>query len=257
MQEKEDLTITPIDLSRSIPLYQQVYMNLVTLIQTGQVKAGDMLPPEMELSKKFKVSRQTMRDALGMLEAEGLILRTAGLGTVVTEQINRSQYFLKQSFSYQMREKGIQLRTKVIKQNARVINFRSPIPLREKKGAQAMELFRLRYAGKEPLGIQMTTVIIDSCPELLNVDFSSASLYELLIQKYQFTFKRIDHTVKAVLADDTQKSLLRLKAPTALLFINSTTYLLNEEPIETTTSFLLSKYFTQKTSYQFNQKISK
>ena len=42
-------------------------------IVRGELKAGDALPPETELMRQFGISRPTLREALRILEAEGLI----------------------------------------------------------------------------------------------------------------------------------------------------------------------------------------
>lgn len=42
-------------------------------IVRGELKADDALPPETELMKQFGISRPTLREALRILEAEGLI----------------------------------------------------------------------------------------------------------------------------------------------------------------------------------------
>lgn len=42
-------------------------------IRAGELTPGDQLPPERELTKQLGVSRVTVRDALRMLEANGLI----------------------------------------------------------------------------------------------------------------------------------------------------------------------------------------
>jgi DNA-binding FadR family transcriptional regulator len=42
-------------------------------IVTGELKADDALPPEPELMRQFGISRPTLREALRILESEGLI----------------------------------------------------------------------------------------------------------------------------------------------------------------------------------------
>lgn len=50
-------------------------------IVTGGLKPGDKLPPEGELLTVFKVSRPTLREAMRMLEADGLISINRGVRT--------------------------------------------------------------------------------------------------------------------------------------------------------------------------------
>jgi DNA-binding FadR family transcriptional regulator len=47
-------------------------------IVRGELKADDALPPESELMKQFGISRPTLREALRILEAEGLIVVRRG-----------------------------------------------------------------------------------------------------------------------------------------------------------------------------------
>jgi GntR family transcriptional regulator, transcriptional repressor for pyruvate dehydrogenase complex len=51
----------------------EIVSQVIALIRGGKLVAGDRLPPERELAETFGVSRVTVRDALRVLEAMGLV----------------------------------------------------------------------------------------------------------------------------------------------------------------------------------------
>lgn len=66
------------------PKYQSVADALRHDIATGLYRDGDTLLTEVELKDKFGVSRQTIRQAISLLENDGLVVRRRGSGTYVT-----------------------------------------------------------------------------------------------------------------------------------------------------------------------------
>lgn len=60
-----------------------VVAELVELIVTGQIKEGDLLPPEGPLSEHFGVSRTVLRESVKRLEEKGLVIVSQGRGTQV------------------------------------------------------------------------------------------------------------------------------------------------------------------------------
>ncbi len=70
-----------------IPLYEQIYKHLLSEVQSGQLKSGDRVPSENELSEQFGVSRITSKKALEKLVQTGIIERTQGKGSFVAEQL--------------------------------------------------------------------------------------------------------------------------------------------------------------------------
>jgi GntR family transcriptional regulator len=65
------------------PLYAQAYDRLLALIQQGELQPGDQLPAETHLADQMGISRATLREALRLLEEEGVIVRRQGVGTFV------------------------------------------------------------------------------------------------------------------------------------------------------------------------------
>ncbi len=54
-------------------VFEQVSNEIKKQISKGTLKPGDRLPPEGELAKSFQVSRQTIREAMRILELSGFI----------------------------------------------------------------------------------------------------------------------------------------------------------------------------------------
>lgn len=69
-------------LSRT-PVPQSVARKLQTMILDGELKAGEKIPSQRELSERFGISRASLREALLTLETVGLIRTEAGRGTFV------------------------------------------------------------------------------------------------------------------------------------------------------------------------------
>ncbi|HML46713.1 MAG TPA: GntR family transcriptional regulator [Clostridia bacterium] len=66
--------------------YQIVLDDITTLIENNAYCPGSMLPTEKELAAHYGVSRSTIQKTLGTLVLKGMITRTAGKGTFVTER---------------------------------------------------------------------------------------------------------------------------------------------------------------------------
>ena len=62
-----------------VPKHQQL-RNILTELVTSELQPGDMLPSERQLCADYGVSRITVREALGQLVSEGLLVRTQGKG---------------------------------------------------------------------------------------------------------------------------------------------------------------------------------
>jgi len=65
------------------PLYRVVADQIEARIAKGVYAVGTQLPPEPALEQEFRVSRITVRQALGLLKRRGILVSQSGLGTVV------------------------------------------------------------------------------------------------------------------------------------------------------------------------------
>jgi GntR family transcriptional regulator len=75
------------------PLYQQIKALITQSLQSGEWKPGELIPSEVELASRFKVSQGTVRKAIDELATENLVVRRQGKGTfVATHHEARAQY---------------------------------------------------------------------------------------------------------------------------------------------------------------------
>lgn len=70
-------------LSSRIPVYLGVYNSLYSDIVNGVYAAEEFLPSEPNLAETYGVSRNTLRQALAILNEDGLISKSQGKGTLV------------------------------------------------------------------------------------------------------------------------------------------------------------------------------
>lgn len=74
-----------------LPKHQIVTNWLREQIRTGALARGDRISSENELAAQFGVSRQTIRQALGALETDGLLSRARGSGTFVRAGLSEAR----------------------------------------------------------------------------------------------------------------------------------------------------------------------
>jgi GntR family transcriptional regulator, transcriptional repressor for pyruvate dehydrogenase complex len=64
-------------------LYEEISAQIISMIQSGELKPGDRLPPEKKLAEDMDVSRTAIREALRSLESMGYIRSKVGGGTYI------------------------------------------------------------------------------------------------------------------------------------------------------------------------------
>ena len=83
--EQNPILHSALSLDSDIPLYAQLVGIIKRNISTGVLAVGALLPSEAELCRCLNISRNTVRQAIGELEDEGLVVRKRGRGTFVAD----------------------------------------------------------------------------------------------------------------------------------------------------------------------------
>lgn len=88
----EGLEDLKVDTVNRKTLAKQVIERIVHLLSSGQLRAGDKLPTEMELMDILHVSRPVLREALSSLETLGVITRKTRGGTYFNDKIGMQPF---------------------------------------------------------------------------------------------------------------------------------------------------------------------
>lgn len=83
----------------AVTLQEQLYNEISEQIKSGKYKPGERIPPELQLSEMYKVSRVTVRNAIQQLVDENLLMKKHGKGTFVKPHIYTEEFFSCGSFT--------------------------------------------------------------------------------------------------------------------------------------------------------------
>ena len=184
--------------------------------QLNGAKAGDPVPSETELAAQSGVSRLTARQAVKLLEAEGLVYRVAGSGTFATggRGAHRTMGELR-SFTEEMRQRGISVASRVLEQgwDAPDAGVRADLELAE--GSRVVRIARVRLGNGKPLAVE-TAQLHPRCSFLLDFDLSTMSMHALLEARGIVPTQAIG-TLVVVAAGERDSELLEIEEGSPVL----------------------------------------
>ncbi|HMN22560.1 MAG TPA: GntR family transcriptional regulator [Ottowia sp.] len=218
------------------PLYQQIKGLILQGLQQGEWKPGEVIPSEMELAARYRVSQGTVRKAVEELAAEHLLVRRQGRGTfVATHAARQVQYrFLRlhpdqgtiDSEGPAQRDFVECRRQRASADVARALGLRT--------GDAVLQARRLLRFGGVP------TILEDlwlpggpfkglTAERLMDYH---GPMYALFESEFGVRMVRADERIRAVLPDAAQAALLDVTVATPLLSVERIAYTYNDVPME-------------------------
>ncbi|MDF2626663.1 MAG: GntR family transcriptional regulator [Symbiobacteriaceae bacterium] len=202
-----------------IPLYYQIKARLLEAIENGQLKPGDRVMSERELTTQFGVSRMTARQALTEMESQGFLFRVQGKGTfVATPKLEQPLAGLT-SFTEDMRRRGLEPAARVISAEETVAGRKVARALGVGETASIYRLERLRLAGGEPMALEVSHIPSSFVPGLLDRGPVEHSLYRVLDERYGLQLIRANQSLEAVAANPYEAEVLKVREGTPLLLL--------------------------------------
>lgn len=220
------------DRSSPTPLYLQIAQRLYHDVATGQLRPGATIGSEAELTKRFGVSRVTLRQAIALLVEHGVVTRRHGKGTYVhaapvdyplQDLVGTTQVFSSQGRDWRSRVVSLR-RIRATEEAARLLQ----VP----PGERITEICRVDYAGKDALAVAYMRLPMAVARDLTPDDVERKPLYPLLAEKTGITADLAHQTMRAAQATPEVAELLKLEPTAAVMVVTRVTLASDGRPLE-------------------------
>ena len=218
------------------PLYQQIKGLILQSLQAGEWRPGELIPSEMELAARFKVSQGTVRKAIDELAAENLVMRRQGKGTfVATHSAQQVQYrFLKLhpdvgDLQGEGRAQRSILECKRVRAPAEIARL-----LALRSGDTVVQIRRVLAFSGTPTILEDIWLPGHAFKGLTAEQLATCQgpTYAMFESDFGVRMVRADEKLRAVLPDESQAQLLDVTTQTPLLSVERIAYTYNDIPME-------------------------
>ena len=162
------------DRASPVPLWSQVGDDLRRRIAGDEFTAG--FPGELSLTEQYEVSRHTIREALRVLRAEGLVSSGRGRASTVAGPHYRQSLGALYSLFETLEEQGAAQRSEVLRLGL-TTNGTVAAYLGLPATTELVVLERVRYADDEPLAHDTSWLPALLAASILDADFARTGLY--------------------------------------------------------------------------------
>lgn len=219
-------------LKKSVPLYIQIAESFADQIESGELAPGTRLMGEREMSEVLSVQRETVRQALTMLQNQGLIQRRHGSGTFVAEpKIERAAGRLF-PFTWAMQRKGFSPGARVIRMERTLCNPAVAHELDLQVSSVIYQMERLRFLNQEPVVIENVFIPAELFPDMERFDLNMRSLYEVFETEYGSRVSQARQSLEAVVAFEFEADLLGIKKGDPLMLERRLTFDQHDRRVE-------------------------
>ncbi len=212
------------------PLYVQLMDELEASIRNGVYKPGDKIMTEAEMAREYGVSLITVRKAVGSLMEKGLVVRKQGKGTFVTKPKYSRNMKKLQSFTEMCEQMGVKPGARVLENRLIAADKKVADRLGIEPGSNVVYISRLRLADGEPVQVEKSYFPLKYA-FLLEEDLNNGSMFECLKEKAGAKVASSEKMIELCRATAEEAALMDVKKGDYLLFVKSTAYDENGEPM--------------------------
>lgn len=210
--------------STKIPFYKSMYKNIKEKIEKDLYPVGMFLPTEEELQMEYSVSRTTVRRAIALLQADGLIKVRQGYGTeVVRSKVSQCLNEIT-SVSESLRKKGHEVGVGNMHIERVFATYELAEELGIEVGAPVILISRIQTSDGVPIAIAKNYIVEKYVPGLIDEKEDIISLYRYINEKHSLEITKVEDRLSACSATFDEAVALGIETKTALILVNRVCY---------------------------------
>jgi len=228
-----------VDKNAKTPIYLQVKEIIREMIENGELKEGEVLMSERDLSDYLQVSRMTVNKAILKLVDEGYLQRERKR-TIIAKQRLITRYENIQGLTEMSRKVGRKQSNKLVScELIKLPNWlKNELKTSEETG---YKIVRIRYVNDMPLMLDTAYLSQEMYPDVTNWLSDTTSMHELFKTRYGYTVHQAEQIIRPVYLKENQAQLLEQRNGDLALSIKRHSYTNTGKVMEYTESIFLSQ----------------
>jgi GntR family transcriptional regulator len=213
-----------------LPMYEQLKNIIAAQINKGELEPDQQIPSERELCEVYGVSRITVRQAIAAAVNEGLLYRTHGRGTFVSNSKIEQTLSTVNNFQQTLIKQGFIASTQLLKSEFVPNNFLLSRILNVELMEQIININLLGFGNDVPVVFydsyfpkEIGQKIMEEAKKASdkNIPFSTLDLYG---KKTGYVPTHVEQTFEAVAPDETVAGILKINPNSPILLVTSIVY---------------------------------
>ena len=215
------------------PLYVQIAEELREKITDGEYIDSEKLPSETSLANKMGVSRTTIREAVGILEKDGLVDRIHGVGTIITRSnipVSGGAERLK-SFTESIKDLDMKPGTSYRNFHWEKADKKIAEALDVEVGFLIAVIERVRTGDDKPMMYTVDKLPVSIVGENFTIGEMGESLFVYLREERNIDLSYSELQLRAIAAEDEVAEKLKLSSEAPVLAAEEKYYDNNQRPV--------------------------
>lgn len=204
------------------PLYDQIKRALAKNVIAGIWKPGQQIPTEMELVAAFNASRMTVNRALRELVGEGVLNRTRGAGTYVSDRKPQSPILEIRAIDRDIKARGHRYDCEVLRFETCKADKNQAGDIGVPEGTALAHLVCLHYEERVPIQIEDRWVNLEAAPGFADQDFTTTTASAWLLGTAPYS--DAEHLIEAIAADSATAKTLDIALGSPCLVLHRQTW---------------------------------